>query len=59
MTATIPNPFFPITFSVWNGDTEITTEVQAPSLTEAINALKNSYEAQGYTINVTKVGGVC
>lgn len=59
MVAVIPDPFlYSITYSVGVCETEITTEVSAPNLTEAIRALTTSFVDQGFSIKVITAGGM-
>lgn len=62
MTIVAPNPqSFSITYSVWYGAnfnySVINTEVKAPTLTEAIHALRQSFETQGFPIHIITTGG--
>lgn len=59
MVAVVPDPFlYSITYSVGVCETEITTEVAAPNLTEAIRALTTSCASQGFSIKIITAGGM-
>lgn len=57
MTAVVPCPIYPITYSVGESDTVVTAEVAAPSAADAINALTESVSSQGFSINNITFGG--
>lgn len=58
MVAVVPDPFqYTITYSVGIVETEITIEVSASSLTEAILALTEPFAEHGCPIKILTAGG--